>query len=777
MIYESFAKIFRQYPVALIKDLLPHFTTVDLIAILSTRNFMIIQALTELIACDTKDQESSSFKLLYIGKKILSDHLLLDDAELEGYWKMVSQTVKPSILQSLEMTAFATLFTRANNTLTQDLLSHLGNANWLNLLAHNDFLFCRKLVCAQNVDLTLTKLHLILVNRFRELQKAIALACLKIAVLENKFDFFQRFAKQYAAHLEILLTSNAFELLVTACNSANPDFVNLLLPNIAEVLRHKTLMLVATWLSMELNTVGMEHDHLRRSTLSDVTNLLTESELLTTYQYAGNAENLKEAKNTILKIPSHELPENHKVLLLTMLVIQADLNTTIKDVHHYLSQRSKLKKHLVLDEKEIAIAHILNKYLGYNKFDLTTSQASQQEKYSLLKMRILSRLDLMTSVDLYQEIQRLLSELTPYRATDISKLRRIVMPRPSLSEQKSDVEDHIHIKMNSLSPVTHVVWRESLDIKFWPTTNSPQSDIPGTSVHLALGSALMNKNPSPYVTQPMVVASMSFFILLKKHMKPIVQIPIRIQEKSVIKISSDINLLTNETAAMSCEHPLKSLLIYLLYDRVITSILKKAFDPITVPTPSLVQAITLDCHTNSMPCSSCLHEAASAQKNGTLLDKIETVLKSRRIPYHPGNLSLLIRISIQSITKTMQPQVMEAKPESKFTPPPSSQLSPFTHSSQINSPTKSDPAQYLLANMPKPTLVDDVCYVNNPAELSPKLRHYLKPEVMPDMKTLAKFSILIAKLPITEEDAERKYSPDVNEYTALIGSCNKPKQI
>lgn len=130
-------------------------------------------------------------------------------------------------------------------------------------------MFCRKLIFAQNLDLALVKLNLILNNRFREKHQAIALACLKIAVFENKFDFFQRFAKQYAAYLEILLSLNTFELLIAACHCANPDFLNLLLPNIADALRRNTLMLVATWLSMELHSEEMEHEHLRRSITAD----------------------------------------------------------------------------------------------------------------------------------------------------------------------------------------------------------------------------------------------------------------------------------------------------------------------------------------------------------------------------------------------------------------------------------------------------------------------------------------------------------------------------
>lgn len=134
--------------------------------------------------------------------------------------------------------------------------------------------------------------------------------------------------------------------------------------------------------------------------------------------------------------------------------------------------------------------------------------------------------------------------------------------------------------------------------------------------------------------------------------------------------------------------------------------------------------------------------------------------------------SLLIRISIQSIVKTMQPQVLEAKPESKFTPP-SSQLTPFAPSPQMNSPTKSDPSRYLLSSMPKRALVNDVCVENNPPVSEFHVKYHLKPEALPDIRTLTNFSILIAKLPVADEDLDRKYSPDINNYTVLIGSCSK----
>jgi len=754
--YEAFAKIIREVSPAYVNELLRHLSPIELMNLISIKNFTIVKTLTEFIACNTNDLESSSHKLLFLSKKILMDHELFDDKTLEGYWEWVSPATKPSILQALDITVFATLFVRASEALTNDLLQCLPNYHWLALLAHNDFLFCRKLVSAKNIKLSITKLDLILKQRFREQQQALALTCLKTAILENSYDFFFSFANLYSNLLEILLSLNTYDLLITACNCANPAFLNLLIPHIVGNLKKRTLILVATWLTIELNAQELEHDQLRCSLIADINSMLVEDELLQKYQHITDEEKLNSAKIAILEIISGELSGNKKTLLLTALVLQVKLKTNLTSLLQYLVERSNLQKHLCIDQREFMVTQILNTYLGYNKSEFPISQASQHEKYHQFKSTTISRLSLLGSKSLRQEIENRLNELRSYRAVDLSLVRRMIMPRATLDEQKKEVEENIYIKIDQLSAAISAVWLDSLDI----------SEIPGSKVHFDLAATLLYRNPSPFAKNPMLVASIGFFVQLERNMKQILRIPIRMQDQSIVKISADVPFLTNDTGALICEHPLKSLIYYLLYDAVITKILRKAVqegDPIV----KLVHAITLDCHTNVMPCKSCLQFAADAQKTQTILDKIITVMKSRNIPFHPGNLTFLIRISLQSITKVKQPQILEAKPESLFTTP-SSQFTPF--SQQSNSPSQTDHSRFLLKDVINPVLVLNIADENCPPPKHFEPRYYLKPSVMPNMKWLSNNSIVIAQQPIAEDNIERP--PEVEKYTALIGSCN-----
>jgi hypothetical protein len=774
--YELFAKVFQSRRPTLVDRLLDHLTTIELFNLISKNNFMTVQLMSELITWDTNDLLVAAQKLYIISCRILSKHELLSEENLSDYWKIINSSVKVGILQSLEVRVFISLFTRASIPLSKDIVPYIEDVRWSSLLVFDDYAFIRELVRCPNVDLTLAKLKLLLNNRFREPQQVIILACLKNAVLQNCYEFFEGLTVQYSEYLEILINLNKHDLLITACNFSNPNFLKLFLPQLLSSLRRRTLALLATWLSIELNTLEVEHDHLRNSIIADLNTILLESELLSKYSNVKDDAALKEARKHILKTRSSQLPDNKKRALLSLLTLQVQLNIPVEKIRGRITERANPAQHHSIDEFEINVTKILNEYMGYVHYELPSSQPSQQERYSQLKSTTHEKYTAMRSKKLTEEIGCLQKQLLPYRTNDISAYRRVVMPRLTLEKQYEDVADYVFTEASKSSVNIAAVWVDSLDLSMWDSYGGPRSLISGNIEHQALASALLgraHKNPG----RPMLVASLGFFIQIKGNIKQVVRLPLRIQDKNVVKITPNMDLLTEETDAIKCEHPLNRVIDYLLYGKAITQILQKVFDQNRAPIVTLVRGITLDCHTNSMPCPQCLERAAEAQRKLTIVMLITNVLSSRKIPFHHKYLPLLFRISVQSLAAPMEAQIIVASPRSKLTPPVS-QLSPSEVLKQ-NPPSyyQEGLSTHLMANLKTPVLVNDIAYeaISAPERFQPKC--FIKDQEALNIKVLCNHSVVVHKLVIRPENVAHKYSPDISKYTALIGGCgvvNKP---
>ena len=768
--YELFAKVFQSHLPALIDRLLDHLTNTELFNLISKNNFSIVQLMSELITWDTNDLIVSAQKLYIISCRLLSKHEILAEENISAYWKIINSTVKLGILQSLDVKVFSSLFTRASVPLSKDIIPYIEDARWNSLLAFDDYAFIRDLVKCPNIDLTLAKLKLLLNGRFREPQQAVMLACLKYAVLQNCYEFFQGFTTQVSEYLEILITLNKHDLLITACNFSNPDFLKILIPKLMSSLRRRTLALLATWLSIELNTLEVEHDHLRNSIIADLNTILTESELLSKYPNVNDEATLIEAKKHILKTRGSQLPNNKKRALLALLTLQVKLNTPVEKIQQRISERANPAQHNSIDRFEITVTRILNEYMGYIHYELPASQPSQHERYSQLKSTTHDKYTAMRSKKLTEEIERLQKELLPYRANDISVYRRVVMPRLTLQKQYEDVVDYIFSEATKSSVNIAAVWVDSLDLSMWDNHGGPRSLISGNMEHHALSSALLSradKNPG----QPMLVASFGFFIQVKGNIKQVVRLPLRIHDKNVVKITPNMDLLTEETDVLKCEHPLNRVIDYLLYGKAITQILRKVFDQNRASIVTMVRGITIDCHTNSMPCQQCLEKAAEAQRKLTIVTLITNILGGRKIPFHHKSLPLLFRISVQSFATPMEAQIVVASPKSKLTPPVS-QLSPSVLFKQNpKSHYQEDLSTHLMANLRTPVLVNDIEYeaMSAPERFQPKC--FIKDQEALNIKALCNHSVVVHKLVIRQEDLGQKYSPDISKYTALIGGC------
>jgi hypothetical protein len=759
------------YPQTLVSKLLRYIAISELINLLLAKNFKIVLCLSEFIEFKTLDVVDATKKLFIFSCTVLENHELIQDAQLSNYWRTIHTLIKPQVLLALDVEVFSPLLLRASAPLFHELLPHLDDSRWLDLLRHNEYAFCRLLVRAPNIELTLTKLQKILRNHFSETHQAIMLALLMLAVKENCQPFFESYVKQASDYVSNLVMFNQCELLITACNSVNGFFLRNLLQFLPNSLRRNALALLATWLSVELNTAEIEHIHLRACLSSDLSDImLLPEDLLSRYQYVSDEETFSKAQSQILKTRKSQISDENKRALLVYITLQSRPQTLLSKVKKHISERLNTGKHYCSDEIEIAVSRVINQYMGFEQNLMPNSQPAHQDKYQTFKETTLAKFSGTRSKKLVEIIEQLQTELVPYRTCSLDEHRRLVIQCLTLSEQQADTIDHIATEIESLSKFTPVVWLESLDISLWGAPNNKRCQIYGTNEHLALGSAILSQTLNNN-KQPMLVASIGFFSQFEGNIKQDIRIPIRIEEKAVVQISANVNLLTEETDGSACEHPLKRLIAYLLHGKAMTKILQKAYGINRENNLKLVRAITLDCHTNEMPCEDCLKCAAKAQKDRTIVSKIAQIMASRKIKGSNENLPFLFRISLQSIIAPIQSQALAASPEMKLAPA-NSQLSPSTlFKPKTPAVNEANLSNILMDTKKTPHLVRQVNIQKGTAPERFQPKFFLKKPELLNITALCKQSIVMHKLKISYQDLEQKYSPDIKGYTALIGSC------
>jgi len=67
--------------------------------------------------------------------------------------------MKRVLIESFDVAVFSAFFTRISEAFSKEVVPHLNPNQWLNLLAYDDFAFCRQLVSNPNVAVTLNKLR------------------------------------------------------------------------------------------------------------------------------------------------------------------------------------------------------------------------------------------------------------------------------------------------------------------------------------------------------------------------------------------------------------------------------------------------------------------------------------------------------------------------------------------------------------------------------------------------------------------------------------------
>lgn len=765
--------VLQTYPHALVDELLSNITKIDLFRVLSLNSFKTIRSLSELIRLGFDDNLNAAHKLLLFTRKVLKGYKSIGDENLSAYWKVLEISIKHCALYSFSTDVLSSIFTHVNEAFATELMPHLDEEHWLALLAHDDFAFCRQLINSPDVALTLKKLKTMMKNRFTESHQAIIFACLKNAILQDRYNFFEAYTQQVKDHIEIIIPVDQFDLLITAYKSKNPSFLTLILKNIVEYLRRKTLALVATWLSIELTSLEIENDNLRSSIISDLSNILQDRELMSNYDTVKNAAETNEAINRLLKVRSTQLPEGKKRTALTILNLHRESGTTLVELHKHILNRSSRDQHRVLDEKELAATRVLNEFIGYKQKDLPHSQLSQHNDYNRFKENTLARFDSMREKNVLLEISKLQNEIARFRESNLESYRRMIMPRPTRSEQESDVTKNIMVQVNKLSRTIPVVWVNTLDLEMWASIGSPHQLIPGMNEHLTLSRALLNRWDLSG-TKPMFIASIGFFVQTKGNMTPFIHVPIRFPDHKVVVTSPNFTPLTTEADNIVCAHPLRVFTDYLLKNSsAIPQILKQGFNMERRANVTRVIASTFDIHTNTMPCKDCQEYVAQIQRSEELLKVVRSGLKNLSIECVKGNMpmTLLFRFSLLSMKTPAKVDLLEAEPVSTLTPP--SSQSPSTHSSKKSKKQtydKENISTVLLASMKKSILVKDVepNPIQGPKQFTP--RFYASPQV--NARDLCQNSAVFHELEVPRVVfADKQTSSSVKDYTALIGKC------
>lgn len=769
--FGAFKNLFVRNTQSKVEKLLAHISIIELMELMKQNSFAIMKFLAECIDLNTNDRLTSS-KLHLISKIIFENHEHFEQEDLFEFWDILHVSIKSISLLSLDANILSSMIANSNEKFFNSLQPYIEDDRWLSLMIHDDFELCRLFVLSKNVELTLIKLKKLLKGRFIETAQSIMLALFRHAIKEDSFTFFEEYLKANRDYFSILIMFNRCDLLITACNSPNKLFLEKMFLVIPDAQRRQTLALIATWLSIELNTAQIEHEHLRLSLVSDMkkVNQLTQ-DIVKNYPDVVDERSFLEAKYRITKKRSTQLSESVKGALLAYLALQSQNNTRFSDMQKYLSNRSSREKHYCIDDTEKSLAEVLNFYFGYEEYSWHSTQPEKTSQNEF-KTTLFNNYSQMRTVQLATEISRLQTELAPYRACDISQLRRIALPQISLEEQYDDTVDRITERLDTLNSTLTMVWLKSLDIPLWYFSKSPHYPILGHQIHLGLNAALRAQT-GPLIQQSMLVASLGFFAH-ENDDNTFKSVPVRIEDKTVVKIDHKIDLLTENTDDHLCSHPLKRLINYLLLEKkAINKILEKAFKKNRAMTAIYLRAVTVDCHTNQMPCETCLLFAHSTQIKRTLASKIEKIMISRQIKIDLKNLPLLFRISLPSIEKQISTQLLSAPPLSKLTQP-DSQLSPQSSFRPLqNKPSPEDMLQLLVVNKKPPIRLFDLKpdIQNSPPIEHFKHRLFLQNPEKINLKTLSAQVIVLNKLEIQPAETEQNYSPPVKNYTVFIRSC------
>ncbi len=237
----AITNVLQTYPHTLVDELLSNITKIELFRLLSLNSFKTIRSLSELIRWGLDENLNAAHKLLMFTRKVLKGCKSIGDENLSAYWKVLEISIKHCALYSFTTNVFSSIYTHVGEAFATELMSHLNEEHRLALLAHDDFAFCRQLINSPEIGLTLNKLKILLKDCFPEPRKAIFFAFLKNAILQDRYNFFEAFTKQIKDHFEIIIPVNQFDLLITAYKSKNTAFLSLILNNLVEYLRRKTL--------------------------------------------------------------------------------------------------------------------------------------------------------------------------------------------------------------------------------------------------------------------------------------------------------------------------------------------------------------------------------------------------------------------------------------------------------------------------------------------------------------------------------------------------------
>jgi hypothetical protein len=503
---------------ALLEKFLSYISIRELMRLMSEKSFAIMSFLGECINLKANNAVEARNKLYLIGVLIFKNHRSFKDNDLIEFWRMLYFPIKSSVLQAQKADVFSSLIVRASEALFKELLHYIEDNRLLSLMMHDDFELCRLFVRSNNIELTLKKLKRLLKNRFTEPQKSIMLALFKSAIKENAYPFFEQYREAYPDYFSILIMPNQCDLLITACNSPNPLFLEQMLLRILEPQRRKALSLIATWLSIELNTAQIEHDHLRQSINFDLQRIMVLiKDIVHHYDEVKDEASFSEARLRIIKQRRTQIPEAVKRALITYLALQSQARTQFVKVQKYLSNRISAENHYCIDEIERAAIVSVKHYFGFEEYPWTTSQ-EQEENPKEFKATLFGNFSQMRTKQLIPEIKRLQNELASYRACDISDISRIALPHLSLEEQHEDAVDFIILESESLNSSLSFVWLKSLDMSLSMSLKGPHYLVPGNQVHLGLSAALRSQTAANS-RQSMLVASLGFFIQFKKNMR------------------------------------------------------------------------------------------------------------------------------------------------------------------------------------------------------------------------------------------------------------------